>query len=482
VPPDPQPDPLQGSGTLQSGQLTTVDVTASTVANIGPGIDFYFGFGVIAVTAGIGAPLTIVAASVAVLLLAMSVAEFTRHEPSAGSFIEYVESGLGPITGVATAVLVAVGYTVAMAGVFTMSGGFVADTLARYTHLTVPWGPLAVVLTLGALVLMIRGIRLSTSVVGGAVVFQVAIMVVVCAVILVDHRGHLSGTPFSWSHVTGGLPGLSAGFPLALYMFIGWENGPALAEECVDPKRTVPRALLVSIAVATALFVLFAYATVTGFDYDVSSVGRSSIPFLTVADQALGPLAVLAWLAGVVSVLATLVSGTNSQSRMVFDAGRTGKLPSWLGVVRPGTHVPVRALVAFVGAGLAVMGAWAAAHVLGVGTGSMDPVGLYAECSTLGTIVILFVYLLAMVALPRYVWTRHRDGFSVVRHVVVPAAGAAALVVPFVSLCTPGQPAPYDVFPFAALGVVVVSVLAGWVVVRRRTPPPDPATPAPVAG
>lgn len=37
---------------LRSGQLGTADVTASTVANIGPGIDFYFAFGVIAVTAG----------------------------------------------------------------------------------------------------------------------------------------------------------------------------------------------------------------------------------------------------------------------------------------------------------------------------------------------------------------------------------------------------------------------------------------------
>ena len=37
-------------GHLESGQLGTLDVTASTVANIGPGIDFYFGFGVIAAT------------------------------------------------------------------------------------------------------------------------------------------------------------------------------------------------------------------------------------------------------------------------------------------------------------------------------------------------------------------------------------------------------------------------------------------------
>jgi len=85
----------QSGDRLKSGQLGTADVTASTVANIGPGIDFYFGFGVIAVTAGVAAPLTILAATVAVGLLAFTVAEFTRAEPSAGSFITYVETALG---------------------------------------------------------------------------------------------------------------------------------------------------------------------------------------------------------------------------------------------------------------------------------------------------------------------------------------------------------------------------------------------------
>ena len=91
----------QSGGHLKSGQLGTADVTASTVANIGPGIDFYFAFGVIAVTAGVAAPLTILAAGVAVALLAFTVAEFTKAEPSAGSFITYVETALGARAGVA---------------------------------------------------------------------------------------------------------------------------------------------------------------------------------------------------------------------------------------------------------------------------------------------------------------------------------------------------------------------------------------------
>jgi hypothetical protein len=72
---------------LKAGQLGTMDVTESTVANIGPGIDFYFAFGVIAVTAGIAAPLTILAAGVAVTLLALTAAEFTKAcgHPTAGS-------------------------------------------------------------------------------------------------------------------------------------------------------------------------------------------------------------------------------------------------------------------------------------------------------------------------------------------------------------------------------------------------------------
>ncbi len=453
---------------MSSGQLDTLDVTASTVANIGPGIDFYFAFGVIAVTAGVAAPLTILAAAVAVVLLAFVVAEFTRAEPSAGSFITYVETSLGAKAGVVVSLLVAVGYTVAMAGVFTMSGGMMAMTLAHYTSWHLPWEPLTLALTVGAIWLTVRGVRLSTTAVGLAVLAQVGIMVVVCVVIMVDRRAHLSSAPFAWAHLSGGLAGLSAGFPLALYMFIGWENGPALAEESRDPRRTVPRALYISVAIAAALFVFFAYATVTGFDYNVSSIGRSSVPFLTVADHYLGGPAVLAWIAGIVSVLATLVAGANSQARMLFDGGRSGLLPAWLGRVRPPGETPVNALLGMAGVGLGIIGLWWASHLIGVDSGSTNPVGLYAECSTMGTIVILFVYFLTALALPCFIWRRHRESFSALRHVLVPVLGALSLVVPFIELCRPGQPAPYSYFPFIALAIVAAATVIAWLTVHRH--------------
>jgi amino acid transporter len=458
----------QSGDRLRSGQLGTADVTASTVANIGPGIDFYFGFGVIAVTAGVAAPLTILAATVAVGLLAFTVAEFTRAEPSAGSFITYVDTALGARAGAATALLVTVGYTVAIAAVFTMSGGLVAMTLSHYTSWDPWWGPISLVLTTGAIWLTARGVKLSSTAVGAAVLVQVAIMVAVCLLILVDQRAHLSGLPFSWAHLNGGLAGLSAGFPLALFMFIGWENGPALAEEARSPRRTIPRALYISVAIAAVLLVFFAYATITGFRYDVSSIGRSSVPFLTVADHYLGGAGVLAWIAGIVSVLATLVAGADSQSRMIFDGGRSGLLPARLGHIRSRSGTPVNALLFMAAAGLGIIGVWWVTHLITGNTGSMDPVGLYAECSTMATIVILFVYLLTMLALPVFMWRRHRDSFSPIRHVAIPALGSITLIVPFVELCQPGQPAPYNAFPFIALALVVAAVAIACLIVHRH--------------
>ena len=118
--------------------------------------------------------------------------------------------------------------------------------------------------------------------------------------------------------------------------------------------------------------------------------------------------------------------------------------------------------------GLGIVALWWAAHVLGIVSGTMSPVGLYAECSTMGTIVILFVYFLTALALPAFMWRRHRPSFSPLRHVVMPLLGAITLVVPFAELCAPGQPSPYNAFPFIALAVVAAAAVTAAIVVRRN--------------
>jgi amino acid transporter len=107
-------------------------------------------------------------------------------------------------------------------------------------------------------------------------------------------------------------------------------------------------------------------------------------------------------------------------------------------------------------------------HVIGADKGSTNPVGLYAECSTMGTIVILFVYFLTTLSLPVFMWRRHQKSFSVLRHVAIPVLGATALIVPFIELFKPGQPAPYAEFPYTALAILAAATVIAWVTVHRH--------------
>ena len=86
----------------------------------------------------------------------------------------------------------------------------------------------------------------------------------------------------------------------------------------------------------------------------------------------------------------------------------------------------------------------------------------------MGTIVILFVYLLTTLSLPVFMWRRHRESFSAARHVAMPALGAASLIVPFVELFKPGQPAPYSQFPYLALAILAAGAAIAWLTVRRN--------------
>jgi amino acid transporter len=85
----------------------------------------------------------------------------------------------------------------------------------------------------------------------------------------------------------------------------------------------------------------------------------------------------------------------------------------------------------------------------------------------MGTILILVVYFLANLALPFYYRKYRPAEFNVVKHAILPVLGMFAIGVPVYYLCKPPQPQPYDWFPFAALGVIVVSVIYAIILVQR---------------
>ncbi len=452
---------------LHRGVLGIMDISAATMANIGPAMSFYFGFGLLAITAGVAAPLTIVAAMVAIAFLGNTLSQFSRAQPSTGGFITFVGKSFGGTSAVATALIAGLGYIIAMSSVIAISGGFLSITLNHYWHWNIPWGILTVLLTAGAVYMMIRGVSVSTKVAGLFFVFEMIMLIVVSVAALIKNGGHLSLTPFEPSHITNGFSGLAAGFPLAIYLFIGWENSAALAEETDHPRRNVPRAVFTSIAIMGVSYIVFAYATVTGFGYNPAKLGAAPIPFISVAQSTLGVLAVFAFLAGLTSTLGALIAGTNSQARLVFNAGRERLLPGWIGKVNATRRTPMYAIFTFIAISLAIIGGWALGHVIGGTTGSLDPINYFFESSTMGTILVLVVYLLANLALPFYYRRYRPQEFSVVKHAVLPALGAVCIVVPLYYLGKPGQPTPYNWFPYAALAVVVIAAIYAYILNSR---------------
>src|SRR4029078_3065008 len=100
-------------------------------------------------------------------------------------------------------------------------------------------------------------------------------------------------------------------------------------------------------------------------------------------------------------------------------------------------------------------------------TNSLDALNFFFESSTMGTILILVVYFLGNLALPFFYRKFRPDEFSVVKHLILPVLGMAAIAVPVYYLCKPGQSQPYSWFPYAALAIVVGSILYALVVKRR---------------
>src|ERR1700729_560804 len=276
---------------LHRGALGLVDISASTMANIGPAYSFFFSFGLIVMTAGIGAPLTIVAAAIAIALLGNTLAQFSRAQPSTGGFITFVGKSFGGTSAVTTALLCGAGYIIAISSVLVVSGGFLSIMIQFYTGTNIPWIIFSAIFTAGAMFMMFRGVAVSTKLAGFFFAFELVVLLVVSIAVLIKNGGHLSSVPFQPSHINNHFSGLALAFPLAVYLFIGWENSAALAEETNNPRRNVPPAVFMSIVFMALTYLLVAYSTVSGFRYSPVALAAAAIPFITVAHS------VAAWLA-----------------------------------------------------------------------------------------------------------------------------------------------------------------------------------------
>ncbi|HEY3606148.1 MAG TPA: APC family permease [Pseudonocardiaceae bacterium] len=435
---------------LRGGELSVIDIATSTMANIGPAFSFYFSFAGIVAVSGIASPLTVLVAAVAIFLLGNTLSVFSVRMPSTGSFISFIGRSLGTIPGVTSAVTLIVGYIIALAGVVAATGAITALLLSDLFGVIVSWKLLAAIFVVFAFVVMITGVKASTRIAGAFFMIEMAVLVIVSVALLITHHGSINLQPFNPARLPGGLKGLGLGFPLAVFLFVGWENSATLAEETTNPRRNIPRAIFASVALMAVTYLFVSYASIVGFNDSTAAIAKADIPFVDLAKTVAGAFGILAVAAGFTSTVSVLIAATNSQTRLLFNAGRERLLPAVLGKVTGRGQTPLVAYVVFFVAALGL--------TFGVGWNS-EPLVTFGDLATLGTILIAVVYLVANIGLPVYVFRHDRDHLNIVRHIVLPLLGAAALVYPLYSLLQPGQPAPFNRFPIITLGVVAVALV-----------------------
>jgi amino acid transporter len=443
---------------LQRNTLSLSQIIASTLANIAPAMSFFFGFAVIVSGAGVGAPLTILFAMVVILFLTNTLAEFSKYRPSTGSFVTFIGMAFGPVAGASASIFVVVGYCIAASSVVVISGGWAHDTLKLFLDINIPWQILSLIATGIVGLLVSRGISLSTTWAAVFFYFELILLLIGAVIMLIVNHGAISLAPLLPGSVSGGWLGLSAGFPLAVYLFIGWENSAMLAEETTNPRRNVPRALITGTVAIGLLYVFLAFAVETAFHNDAKAIGASSLPFVDAFKASAAAFLIIVYLAGVTSIFSCLIGLTNAQARILFNSSREGLLPVFVGKIHPQHKTPYVAMWIY------ILVAFAIVIVFGWNT---DPVTLFGETGTLGTIPVIVTYLITNLALPVYMLKHHRAEFSPVKHLAVPVLGTLLMLVPLWGLVQPGQSYPFNIYPYLVLGLLALSLIYGAILAKR---------------
>jgi APA family basic amino acid/polyamine antiporter len=235
----------------------------------------------------------------------------------------------------------------------------IAVIFARYAGYFVPlgpWGVKAVAIGVIAVLSAVNylGVRpgslLQTAFTAGKVAAVAAI--VLLGFVLggrVPHHfvGPATPTPISLGAI---LTGLVAG----LFAFGGWHMVTYNAEETVEPRRTIPRALAIGVAVVTACYIGMnaVYLYVLPFD----TVAASTRVAADAADAVLGSGGGGLMSAVVMfSTFGALIGIILMGPRVYYAMAEDGLLFRWAGAVHPRFHTPHRAILLQAGCAAALV-------------------------------------------------------------------------------------------------------------------------------
>lgn len=327
--------------------LTLPLVTFYGLGNIlGAGI--YVLVGKVAGEAGYFAPLAFFMASIIAAISAFTYAELSARYPVSAGEAVYLYEGFGlqklsltvglmiTLAGIVSTAVIAHGFSGYMQVFFDLPRWLMICVMLFVLGGLAVWGikqsvQVAAMLTLAE----IMGLLIIIFV-GGDQLPQL-LEIVKSSMNSADVSGHVSGDVSGVQGFT--LIGVFSGAFLAFYAYIGFEDMVNVAEEVKDPRRTMPRAIIICVIISTLLYSLVSLIAVSVLS--PTALSNSAAPLADVYLQATGKAPVVITVIGIFAVINGALIQIIMASRLLYGMSNKGWLPGFFKIINSTTRTPV---------------------------------------------------------------------------------------------------------------------------------------------
>lgn len=316
----------------------SLNLTLLTLYGLGTilGAGIYVLIGKVAGTSGMFTPWAfLLAAAVAGLSGYCYAALCSRYPQSAGE-AAYVQAALGlkPLSTL-------VGWLVILTGLIsaaTISNGFVGY-INLFVEISSFWAITLLLILMGGL----ASWGVSQSVIAATVVTLLEIGGLFLVIFVAG--GSLGDLPQRLPEMIPTLSqgeawaGIALGAFLAFYAFIGFEDMVNMAEEVKEPESTIPKAIIIALAVSTLLYVLIALIAMMALP--LAELQQSDAPMADILSSHNANASTLISLISLVAITNGALVQIIMGARVLYGMGRQGLAPSWLSYVHPKLQTPV---------------------------------------------------------------------------------------------------------------------------------------------
>ncbi|QTR01762.1 amino acid permease [Saccharothrix algeriensis] len=411
-------------------------IALSVGATLGTGI--FVVLGQAAPVAGPAVAVSFVVAALAALFSALSYAELAGAVPVSGSAYSYTYATLGELVAWVCGWCLLLEYGVSVAAVAVGWSGYLNAFLDATLGVQLPEAlsggvvnlPAAVVVLLATGVLL-GGVRESAAVTTVTTVLKVLVLLFFVVVAVFGFRSQ-NLAPFA----PAGVAGITGAASLVFFSFIGFDAASTAGEEAKNPQRDLPRAIVISLAIVTVVYVLVALTAVGAAGVDALAGSDASLAVvlgqLTGADW---PATILS-AGAVVAIASVVLTVLYGQTRVLVAMSRDGLVPGVF--ARVGRRRVPAVNTVIVGVVVAALAA-------------LVPLGPLAEATSIGTLVAFGLVNIGVIVLRRTRPDLPR-GFRTPWVPVVPLLGLGLCALLVVGLA----PATWLAFAvWSAVGLVV---------------------------